>query len=74
MPNSQLRHQSAAVRMRLHRQRRKSGLLCLTVEIRETEIAALVRKGMLHPDQRHDARSLRDALYGFLDRHLGGGL
>ena len=65
---------TSAHRMQLHRQRRKSGLLCLTVEIRETEIAALVRKGMLHPDKRHDARSLRDALYGFLDRHLGGGL
>ena len=65
---------TSANRMQLHRQRRKSGLLCLTVELRESEIAALVRKGMLQPDKRHDARSLRDALYGFLDRHLGGGL
>ena len=65
---------TSAHRMQIHRQRRKSGLLCLTVELSETEIAALVRKGMLHPDKRHDARSLRDALYGFLDRHLGGGL
>ena len=65
---------TSAHRMQLHRQRKQAGLLCLTVEIRETEIAALVRKGMLHPDKRHDARSLRDALYGFLDRHLGGGL
>ena len=65
---------TSAHRMQLHRQRRKYGLLCLTVELRETEIAALVRKGMLLPDERHDARSLRDARYGFLDRHLGGGL
>ena len=65
---------TSAHRMRLHRQRKQAGLHCLTVELRESEIAVLVQKGMLHSDKRHDARSLRDALYGFLDRHLGGGL
>jgi len=35
---------AAAERMRRHRERRREGLRCLTIEFRETEIDALVRK------------------------------
>ena len=72
MLNSPLRHPSAAARMRLHRLRKQSGLSCLTVEIRDTEITALVRKGLLQPDSRHDLKAVRTAMYVFLDRSLGG--
>ena len=37
----------AAERMRLHRERKKSGMRCLMIELRETEIDALIRKGFL---------------------------
>jgi hypothetical protein len=40
---------SAAERMRRHRERRREGLRCLTVELREQEIDALVRNGFLKP-------------------------
>jgi hypothetical protein len=36
----------AAKRMRRYRQRRREGLRCLTVQLRETEIEALIHKGL----------------------------
>ena len=60
--------------MRLHRARRSAGLRCLTLEVRETEIAALIRRGLLRPDSQYDGEAIRTALYTLLDRHLGGGL
>jgi hypothetical protein len=62
----------AAERMRRHRQRRRKGLHCLTVELRETEIEQLIRKGLLMRESRYDLLALRTALYEFLDRVLGG--
>jgi hypothetical protein len=46
----------AAARMRLHRERRRQGLRCLTIELRETEIDVLVGKGLLDSKTRHDRR------------------
>ena len=63
-----------ASRTRLHRARKRSGLRCLTLEIRETEIAALIRNGLLSPDSGQDSTAIRSALYSLLDRHLGGGM
>jgi hypothetical protein len=62
---------AAAERMRLHRQRRKTGLRCLTVELRVTEIDALIRRGLLTADTRNDPRAVLEALYAHLDRTLG---
>ena len=61
----------AAERMRLHRERRRRGLRCLMIELRETEIDALIRKGFLTAETRNDAKPVRKALYAFLDRTLG---
>jgi hypothetical protein len=61
---------AAALRMRRHRERRRSGLRCVTIELRATEIAALIRKGFLKEDGRDDLRAVRRAFYGFLDRTL----
>jgi hypothetical protein len=44
----------AAERMRRHRKRRRDGLRCLTIELRETEVDVLIRKGMLKADARND--------------------
>jgi hypothetical protein len=60
----------AAERIRLLRERRRQGLRCLMLELRETEIDALVSKGLLKMETRNDARAIREALYGHLDRTL----
>jgi hypothetical protein len=58
---------AAAERMRRHRQRRRDGLRCLMIELRETEIDALIKVGLLPPENRHDYDSVQSALYAFLD-------
>jgi len=60
----------AAERMRAHRERKKSGMRCLMIEIRETEIDALIRKGFLTPDARNDTGAIIDAMYAHFDREL----
>jgi hypothetical protein len=61
---------TAAERMRAHRQRRRDGLRCLTIEVRETEIDALIRKGTLKADARNDPDAILNALYAHLDHTL----
>ena len=56
----------AAGRMRLHRNRRRQGLRCVTVELRETEIDALIRRGLLKAETRNDMYAVRRALYQYL--------
>jgi gamma-glutamylcysteine synthetase len=62
---------ATADRMRRHRQRRRDGLRCLTVELRVTEINTLVRMGLLHRDSRNDDGAVLTAFYSLLDRVLG---
>jgi hypothetical protein len=62
---------AAAERMRRHRQRQRDGLRCLMVELRETEIDALIGLKLLTADTRNDPEAVCDALYAFLDRMLG---
>src|SRR5262245_22549264 len=54
---------AAAERMRLHRDRRRQGLRCFTIELRETEIDALIRKGLLKAETRNDPCAIVDGLY-----------
>jgi len=61
---------AAAERMRRHRARRREGLRCLTIELRETEIDALIHKGMLNADTRNDLGAILNALYTHRDRTL----
>ena len=60
----------AAERMRRHRQRRRDGLRCLMVELRETEIDALVGLKLLTAEMRNDPEAVSDALYEHLNRTL----
>jgi hypothetical protein len=62
---------AAAERMRRHRERRREGLRCLTIELADTEIDALARNGFLKGDARNDLRSIELAVYEFLERTLG---
>jgi hypothetical protein len=61
----------AAERMRRHRERRQNKLRCLIIELRETEIDALIRKGLLKPETRNVPCDVQIALYAFLDGTLG---
>ena len=60
----------AAERMRLHRERRRRGLRCLVIELRETEIDALIDMGLLQEAARNNLTAIRDALYDHFDRTL----
>jgi hypothetical protein len=53
----------AAARMRLHRDRRRRGLRCLMIELRETEIDALIGKRLLNSETRNDPGAVCDAIY-----------
>jgi len=61
---------AAAERMRRHRERRRDGLRCLTIEIRDSEIDSLVRMGLLRPEIRNDANAIVEAIYAHFDRTL----
>jgi fatty acid/phospholipid biosynthesis enzyme len=61
---------SAAERMRAHRRRKKSGMRCAVIELRENEIDALIQKGFLNADMRNDIEAIIDAIYAFFDREL----
>jgi hypothetical protein len=61
---------AAAERMRLHRERRRKGLRCLIIELRETEIDTLVRMGLPKIEMRNDANAVVEALYAHFDRTL----
>ena len=60
-----------AMRMRRHRQRRRDGLRCLNIQLRETEIDTLIRRGLLKSETRNDANAIIEAFYAFLDHALG---
>jgi hypothetical protein len=61
---------AAANRMRAHRDRRRKGLRCIRIELRETEVDVLIRKGLLRPDARNDLNAVVHALYDHLDATL----
>jgi hypothetical protein len=64
------RPSSGAERMARHRRRRKEGLRCLTVVLREAEIDTLIRRQRLPAESRSDLPTVKKALYGFLDDML----
>ena len=63
----------AAERMRRHRERRRDGMRCLWIELRDTEIDVLVQRGLLKEETRHDQNAIADALYDHLERTLDPG-
>jgi hypothetical protein len=54
--------------MRLHRERRRQGLRCLTIELRETHASELIERGFLRSEDQKEPEAVRKALYLFLDR------
>jgi hypothetical protein len=45
--------------------------VCLVIELRATEVDALVRNGLLEPEMRNYSDAVTEALYRFLDHTLG---
>ncbi len=61
----------AAERMHRYRHRRRAGLRCYELELRESEIDALVRRDLLLASERTNRVAIIKAMYVFLDRTLG---
>ncbi len=61
----------AAERMRRYRERRKDGMRSLWIELRVTEMNALVSLGLLKDEACNDPNAIREALYDYLDQNLG---
>jgi hypothetical protein len=57
-------------RMRRSRERRRRGLRCLTIELREAEIDQFIRRKRLAAEDRENPDALRRALYEYLDHTL----
>ena len=70
-PTTEPNRSAAAERMRRYRERRRDGLRCLMIELRETEIDALVGMGLLRAEMRNDASTIIEALYAHFDGTLG---
>ena len=60
----------AAERMRRHRERRRDGMRCLSIELRATEIDELIKRGLLKSETRNDEQAIKDALYAHLEGTL----
>ena len=56
--------------MRVHREQRRRKLRWHTIELRETEIDVLIRRGLLKADARNDLFAVRDALYRHFEATL----
>jgi hypothetical protein len=65
---------SGAQRMRRYRERRRRGLSCVKVQLRRTEVDALIARGLLEPAERKDRSALAAALHRYLDANpIAGG-
>ncbi len=69
--NTKVARTRAAERMRRCRQRRRDGLRCYRPELRDSEIKALVRRGLLLASEQADTNAVTKAMYAFFDRTLG---
>ena len=59
-----------AERMARYRERRKAGMRCLTLEIRNSEISALVRRGLLDSKKLDDRAAIKAAIYAYFEQTL----
>lgn len=56
--------------MHRSRERKRNGLRCVTIEVRNCEVDALIGKALLKPENREDPVEIANALYGLFDREL----
>jgi hypothetical protein len=58
---------ASAERMRRFRERRRRGLFCVKVQLRRSEVDALIASGFLEQTERQDRTELATALHRYLD-------
>jgi hypothetical protein len=61
---------AAAERMRLYRQRRRDGVRCVLIELRDFEIYDLIILGLLRYETRNNIQAIEHALHKLLDQAL----
>jgi hypothetical protein len=66
------RGSTPATRMHRLRHRRRQSIRCVTIELHEAEVEALVRKGWLKAEMRNHPAALVEALNGHLGYSLLG--
>ena len=57
---------SSAARMIRHRERRRQGTLCVTVDINQSERNALVVRGYLAEEERDNGAAIKKAIEGVI--------
>ena len=57
---------SSASRMKRHRDRRRQGTRCVTVEVSQSEVAALEARGYFSEEERDDGAAIKKAIEGVL--------
>jgi hypothetical protein len=62
MPTRVNSSSAGAARMRLLRQRRREGAICITVEVFECELELMVRQGLLEQRQVRDREAVADVV------------
>ena len=60
----------AAERMRLHRERKKNGMRCVMIELRETEVEALIKLKLLKAEMRDGREAIVEAIYRWFEGEL----
>ena len=63
----------AAERQRRHRERQKAGYRSVLLDIADSQIGELVRRGLVSEEDRANPYLVGDAVAEFLDCALGGG-
>jgi hypothetical protein len=58
---------SAAMRMARSRERRRKGLFCLTLELRQTEVQMFIKCGLVKPEEARSPVAIKRAVYSVLD-------
>jgi hypothetical protein len=72
MPNEARILTPGAARMRASRERRRNGILCLTLDVTDREIKRLVDLGLLKTGDEDDRCQISLALYRFFDQSALG--
>jgi hypothetical protein len=57
---------SSAARTRRHRERRRHGTRCVTVDVSQGELDALVVRGYLSEEERDDGAAIKKAIEGVI--------
>ena len=57
---------SSTQRTRRYRQRRRRGMRCVTVEVSQSEVAALEARGYFSEEERDDGAAIRKAIEGLI--------